>query len=475
MHAVLTSIVTEVCGLSRIIEVANEEDDQLEANGNKTVVLLKPEDSGIESFVNHPSFKRAFIVGNSGSGKSTIGNALIPDSDPFLISRGLTGTIKVKRADYGENSENGSLVVIALYDTPGLDDTNGLDVFYESCIKEYIVTEEQVSTFLMTVDVSNRLKDSDLRSFQQYKELFGEKFASMLLIVLTISYEASQSDLDETIDENWSFIHSFDSDIQKRNVHCVSLHDLRESSSRTASHQVVDQIRTKLREMPLVKTQMAKNRLDKLYRHVRQAHDVYKIQVDEMKRIGGLNFRKLTEEYEESGYCKLVTHKPFEGFVCQRLSVIGTLVAVATGRVFKDMNIIGRSVIEIICLKKEDTCLEAWYTFKSQHMDSRYDKNLLRLFSNFLRDEELAVSVVKRDAGIIKRRYCTYYQVTIIDPATRLHSQLKEHLDNVLVGKMEKLRTEIVQLMFEEDISRRNQLEDDFILVRRMIGKSFIN
>lgn len=449
--AILTSITTEVCGLDSHIHLENEETTLLEPIGCKTIVLLKPTEIQTETFVEHGSFKRVFIIGNTGTGKSTIGNALLPDQNPFPISKGVTGTVKVKRADYSEQfGDENQLLLTSVYDTPGLDDTNGLDTFYISCIKDYIAVEQRVSSFILAMDAENRLAASTLNSVNEYKELFGDKIMSMLIIVLTVDEPASKSDLENCIEDNWPSLVRLGQEIIESNVYCVSLHDLRERTE-TPSHVVIEEIRLRIRQMPLVMTQYLENNLKTLLEGVNEAYRKREIQVQVMKEDGFQKLDALTERYEGSGYTKMLNHRNFQGFLFQKASTIRSIL-LGPSNLFVRQEIIGRTFIEIKSLEAEG--FKVWQCFKDLYRDNRKDRTLLWHFGKFLEEENLAVTVTAADLGVIRKHFYTYYQITIFDPMTELHMDLKRHLDNVLGGKMETLRPEIIDFMVQENIIR---------------------
>lgn len=78
-----------------------------------------------------------------------------------------------------------------VYDTPGLNDKDRLDVLCEAVIEDHIHTLQRASTLSMTINVDGRLNNSMRCALESYKKLFGEGSSSMLLVFLTVNEPAT--------------------------------------------------------------------------------------------------------------------------------------------------------------------------------------------------------------------------------------------------------------------------------------------
>ncbi|CAN8064709.1 unnamed protein product [Agarophyton chilense] len=131
------------------------------------------------------------MVGNTRCGKSKVGNALLEREGVFEVSKGVTGTMQLKDG-HRTDVVNHESWCTDVYNTPGLNDKDGLDVWYEAAIEDHIKILQQKSSLIMTVNVDGGISRATFDSLDMYKKMFGEDMASMLILVPTVNEPASE-------------------------------------------------------------------------------------------------------------------------------------------------------------------------------------------------------------------------------------------------------------------------------------------
>ncbi len=161
--ASLCCLVTEVLGLSSVSSAEDMFNSELAPVGKKTIVLLRPEPVEREKPEYH-RLCRIFLVGDTRTGKSSLGNALTQTS-AFNVSKGMTGTLHIGSHDVVV-SQSGYRCLCEVYDTPGLNDKDKLDVYYQAAIEDKIVGLQQANALVLTVAVDAGITDSTRRANQ---------------------------------------------------------------------------------------------------------------------------------------------------------------------------------------------------------------------------------------------------------------------------------------------------------------------
>ncbi len=191
--------------------------------GKKTIVLLRPEPVEREK-PDYDHLCRIFLVGDTRTGKSSLGNALTQTS-AFNVSKGMTGTLHIGSQEVVV-TQSGYRCLCEVYDTPGLNDKDKLDVYYQAAIEDKIVGLQQANALVLTISVDGGITDSTRRAIDEYKALFGQNMVRMLIVVLTTNESADKRACDHLIEMNMGTLVGLIDGITISNVKCISLEDL---------------------------------------------------------------------------------------------------------------------------------------------------------------------------------------------------------------------------------------------------------
>ena len=479
--ATLTAIATEVCNLSSKVELANVRECQLQPLGTKTVVLLQPGQHE-EERGEYDRLRRVFLVGDTRSGKSSLGNALL-QQELFAVSKGMTGTMQIARGESAENI-NDELWVTEIYDTPGLNDKDGLDVLYQAAIEDHITILQRASALVMTVSVDAGMTQSAFKSVAAYKTLFGDSIGSMLIVVLTVNETADAEELRDHLELNWPTVSGIDNRIMKKNVFCVSLFDLR-GRTRSASHGVVNDIRLTCRAMPMKVIEAIEERFRQLQESMLKGSADVEKEVESIMNDGWQRYEYLSEQYEASAYAKLTggcnSSGFVDGFVMKRTSTGKKVLAwTSLGMI----NTIRKDAIHIRPQGK--TAERAWHKFVEKYgCGDLHRCDLMWLFGNLLDDWGLGVIVSDRRTTFVGTLRVKRYDVRVFDPVNRTHEELRHLLQTYLSQfqqeQEEELRPELIADMMRPITqrlarcakTRRNKVSKRSTELSRDVAHSF--
>lgn len=435
--AALMAVATEVCKLSHTVDLASVENCAIEANDERTLVLLRPESYEYER-TECDRIRRVFLIGDTRSGKSTLGNAMLGESR-FVVSKGMTGTMKVERGERVEAVDN-TVWMTEIFDTPGLNDKDGLDVFYQAAIEDQIRILQRASAFVMTVNVDAGITEATFTSLAAYKELFGESIASMLMIVLTSNEPADEGALDDLQEFNWPTISGLDHAIAKKNVFCLSLHDLRENQQ-SVSHKIVENIARACRNMEL---RMIES-LSRRYNDIRQSLLARSLsanrQVQELMNDGWQAYESLARQYEGSKYVKMTTEEDgmLDGFVMKHASIKRRLVTVLSGGL---VNCVRKVAITVVTVGSN--AQRAWQEMIKTYSHERSHANLMWEFGDVVDRYDLGFCVQDKNIYHFGTLRVKPYTVTVFDPVTWAHDELAAHLKKMMADHREEFVPEVM-------------------------------
>ena len=436
--ALVTTIVTDVCELSREIELEDKMQCPVVSRGEKTIVMLQPTefDDDREEF---DRLRRVFLVGDTRSGKSTIGNALV-EKPTFMTSKGMTGTMRIERSERVEDFGDQRWVT-EFYDTPGLNDKDGLDVWYESAIEDQVRILQRASSFIMTVSVDSGITGSALKSLKSYKSLFGPSMSTMMIIVLTINEPATLDELNTHLQINVPTVMGLDRTILEQNIFCVSLHDLRESE-KSDSQKVIRAIAKLCRNMPMKVIEALVQKYRAIQNALLQKSGNLKKEVQLMMDDGWQTYDHLTNMYEQSPYIKMTgegSSGRMNGFVMKNSDK--KLLSLAVGTLGL-VNCIRKIAIHISVRGKKAT--KTWEKFLQTNALIRHDSNLMRHFGDMLHNGGMGVIVKDMSTLLVGTFRIKRYQVIIFDPVSHTHEELSAYLQEVIQESYEEWKPEII-------------------------------
>ena len=433
--AILATITTDVCGFSRDVAVKDEYSCKLIARGKKTIVMLKSaEHHDIQEECD--KLRRIFLVGDTRSGKSTLGNAFLKKKK-FVTSEGMTGTMRIQRSERVEHLEN-EKVVTEIYDTPGLNDKDGLDIWYQSAIEDQIAILQRASAFIMTIAVDAGITESARRSLKSYTSLFGHSMTSMMFIVLTINKKATQRELKNYKELNVPHVLGLGR-ISKENIHCVSLYDLRERE-KSASHDVVQRIAKKSRDMPMKVIEAFEKKYKELGKALsRKSNDITK-GVKKALDDGWQVYENVTDHFENRKCTAMEKEGDrMNGFVMSNSTKKNVAMkAITLGVVDR----VRKVAVHMSPHGKKAKC--AWQKFRKENRTKRHNSNLMRKFGDELYKSGLGVIV--KDVPI--RRYdilrVKSYEVAIFDPVGLAHEELAAYAHKMFQKGPQELKPELI-------------------------------
>lgn len=487
--AVTTTIATEICQLPQSISLMSAE-NQLESDGAKTKVFLRPKETRLKAIADFEVDvrKRVFLIGDSRTGKSTLGNAIHryegkeessgsltsihgahDGGPPFKESRGMTGTLSIDNVRYvaeltdkmGTTLET---MTVEIYDTPGLNDKDGLDVLYESLIEDKIFLTEKVSTFIMTIGVDGGLNGSSIKSIENYVKLFGNNIYSMLIIVLTTIETVSGDRLKNIRDDCLSDVLSINRNIKEEHIFAVSLPDLRNQQFESKSYEVIGEIKNLLTGMRLQLTQILREQLQLLRQSVGVEDEKARKALRLYMNTGWQKFEYLATNFRNSGFSKMVWIPKHEGFVYQVQSLLKSIISGKISSI-KWREILGKTIIQVDTWDERSAL--AWEKFKEENKGNKRSRELMQELGDFLYDEDLSVVVMKKEIEGLKKHHSSLYKLSICDANFIKHRKLKETVDELLDGKTTSLRKELVDQLVLINVINPSTKRDESSIARK--------
>ncbi|KAI0557674.1 50S ribosome-binding GTPase [Gracilaria domingensis] len=134
--------------------------------------------------------KNVYLLGGTGEGKSSLGNVLTED-DTFATSHSGTGTLDMS---YGIMKIQGSNQSVRIWDTPGMNDQNGMDSTFQVLLEKKIKENGTVSAVVILSKDGSRLPRSLLRAISSYRDSFGEAFMRGLCLCIGLNEQKLDPD-----------------------------------------------------------------------------------------------------------------------------------------------------------------------------------------------------------------------------------------------------------------------------------------
>lgn len=417
--AALCCLVAEVFGLPIVGDAEDVSRSRMLPAGEKTVVLLRPLPVECEKPEYH-QLCRIFLVGDTRTGKSSLGNA-ISQTSAFKVSKGMTGTLHID-CEYVLQTNNGIQLLTEVYDTPGLNDKDGLDVYYQASIEDKIIALQLANSLVLTIAVDSGITNSTRLAIEEYESLFGRNMVNMLIIVLTTNDSASRKECDFLIEKNWPTIASLVDGITLSNVMCVSLHDLR-SSEESYSHSAVADLLLRCQSMPLKMIDSLSEKYSKIRCNMLKEKGQIHYDLAEITKDGWTAYDELTENYESAPEVK-VTDMCEIGFVYKRTSTAKKLLSVVS---LGACNLIRKFAVHVEFTDPDDEII--WDKFLNLELTNSHDA--MRVFGDMLEEEGLAVQVkvgnpTKIGTLLVRRSY-----VSVFNPERNARNRIAKFIDKL--------------------------------------------
>lgn len=138
--------------------------------------------------------KNVYLIGQTGEGKSTLANAFT-GTERFHVSYAGTGTYDVDGclAQRGGKLDMNEQVMV--WDTPGMNDQDGLDQMFENKLYAHLTREQTVSIIMIVSKDGSRFPRSLKDMIRVYKRAFGESFMSCVAVCIGITMETTSPEV----------------------------------------------------------------------------------------------------------------------------------------------------------------------------------------------------------------------------------------------------------------------------------------
>merc|ERR550532_2228670 len=152
----------------------------------------------------HVGQKRVVLLGESGSGKSSIGNCLLSlkSGSGFEESYRTKSCTKETTEIQGKRIQNGTEQTFTIVDTPGMNDSNNNDQENIGNIVEFLHNREYVNSFLLVRNGKNcRMHHSFKSMLSRFELSFGKEFWQNVVIGISHIDYTEEEELRMGIEE----------------------------------------------------------------------------------------------------------------------------------------------------------------------------------------------------------------------------------------------------------------------------------
>ncbi|KAI0561710.1 P-loop containing nucleoside triphosphate hydrolase [Gracilaria domingensis] len=147
--------------------------------------------------------KNVYMLGETGEGKSTLGNALT-GANKFYVSHAGTGTAEICGSLVGKNGLLHPERNIMVWDTPGLNDEDTQDHLYEGMLIHHLTRKSSVCTLIIVSKDGSRWPGSLTNTINVYRRAFGDAFVSCVYICIGLNKEIEKEDKISDKKAYWS-------------------------------------------------------------------------------------------------------------------------------------------------------------------------------------------------------------------------------------------------------------------------------
>lgn len=480
--AALTAISINVCGMSESLMLQSVDHCRMEpytdggvfeGSTSKTIVLLQPSDRTTirgEYDVLHS----VFLVGDTRTGKSTLGNALSRNNE-FTTSRGTTGTLRIDRAERPD-IVNGRLHLTEFYDTPGLNDKDGLDLLYESSIEDLIRTMSFANAIVMTVAVDQGLTKSMFSAIDSYSRLFGDSLSKMFILVMTVNYPSTRKQHIDVYRLNWPTLARLKGSIvSKRHTFCISLADIRKGQDGggahmaygnkteldgnyrprtstyampTPSHEVLEEILQICMSMEMQVIALLKGRFNEIREGFNSKGEEIEQSLEKLQDIGWMRYESISSQYEDAPMVRM-RQGLIDGFVMKDTDVLRKSFAIA------NMGLLNKIRKTVVFVKPVGgRAKQLWSTFKKKHAKSENESVLLRQLGYEIDKANLGIYVEGPSTRFIGTLRVHKYCLFVFDPAKEAQEHLIEHMIRVSQDEENELKQEVVEDLYKDKLMK---------------------